>query len=216
MFQNFDSITFNHSCRVMTLAKEYERSLGIEPYTGLITKAALVHDIGKTYISSSILDKRDMLQPAERELIDLHAYFGYEILKSYKVDDTICKMVLFHHSDTPGKINGVFTIKDDEILELAKKLHTLDAFEALTSDRPYHRHISAVRAINMLRTDDRADVDVINFLDAKVIKDEYDDLHELVSNDCIKSMMSEIVNSANTSKIHAIYRVGRLEACTVI
>lgn len=147
-FNTLDSTTFNHSVRVMSIAQE------IEDYYHLpddkLSMAALVHDIGKIYVSSKILDKKGNLSVLERELVDLHPYIGYRILKSFDVDEDICRLVLYHHGPDPTVIEYVPEYDNENIMDLANLLHSIDSYEALTSDRSYHRGYLANEALDIM------------------------------------------------------------------
>ena len=140
-----DSTTYNHSMRVMLIALEIETTLRLDDHK--LSEAALLHDIGKIYISPTILDKKEGLSSLERELIDLHAYIGYSILHGFDIDEDIW----YHHGSTPITISPIEKYNSEEIYEKAKMLHTIDVFEALTSDRPYHRGMSAKDALSIMK-----------------------------------------------------------------
>ena len=143
-----DSITYNHSIRVMCIAREIEDYYNLT--TSLVSNAALVHDIGKTYISSKILDKKECLDLIERELINLHPYIGYKMLKQMNVNEDICRIVLYHHGVHPVLLEKVEPYQNPLINDMALMLHTIDSFEALTSDRPYHRGLLATEALEVM------------------------------------------------------------------
>lgn len=151
LFWRFDSITFNHSARVYELAREYEDHYKFSDRR--LSRAALVHDLGKVYISPRILDKIGSLSGLERELVNLHPYIGYCLLKDEYVDEDICRIVLYHHGTDPLVIAPVKADLRDDIVELASILRSIDAFEALTSDRPYHRGLPVAQAIEALKCD---------------------------------------------------------------
>ncbi len=136
LFYKLDSITFNHSIRVMGIAREVEDFYDMDCH--VVSEAALVHDIGKVYISSKILDKPDRLSGLERGLIDLHPYIGYRLLRDFGISEELCRIVLYHHGTSPATLEELPPPEDDSIYDEAMLLNSIDAFEALTSDRPYH------------------------------------------------------------------------------
>ena len=79
--------------------------------------AAQIHDIGKYYIPDNILDAPRPLTRLEREVIDMHAYYGYEACKelNYGTED-VKELVLLHHG-----MNKYRKLKDDQIGSFAKK-----------------------------------------------------------------------------------------------
>ena len=151
IFNRLDSTTFNHSVRVMALAMEYEEYAGLDH--NILSQAALVHDIGKVYVSNKILDKIGRLSKLEHLLVDLHPYIGYSMLKERGIREDIARIVLYHHGFKPPMLSEVSMEYEDKgfVNYASQVLRTIDAFEALTSDRPYHRGISAVEATNLLK-----------------------------------------------------------------
>lgn len=143
-----DSITYNHSIRVMCLAREIEDFYHFDNH--LMSNAALVHDVGKFYITSKILDKKERLDLVERELINLHSYIGYKMLKEFGVNEDICRITLYHHGLRPIVLEKLDPYNNPLISDMAFMLHSIDSFEALTSDRPYHRGLLATEALDVM------------------------------------------------------------------
>lgn len=148
LFMRLDPFTYNHSMRVRDIAEEIEEFYDF-PDKSLST-AALVHDIGKVYISSKILNKISRLSDLEREIVDLHPYIGYKLLKEQNVDEKICRIVLYHHGIHPSTLTEIEPIEDADMYDKALMLHSIDCFEALTSDRPYHRGYLANEALDIM------------------------------------------------------------------
>ena len=98
-FNRLDATTYNHSVRVMKIASEIESFYGLGD--NYLSIAALLHDIGKVYISRKVLDKVSPLTGLEREIISLHPYYGYKILKDYDINEDVCRLVLYHHGMDP-------------------------------------------------------------------------------------------------------------------
>ena len=159
--QMLDSITLNHSVRVAEIASGYE--ICRKHPNNLLSRAALVHDIGKVYISSKIIDKPGVLSNLEREIVNLHPYIGYKILKEDGVNDKICTIALYHHGINPPILQPTQPYEDDEVLNYAKMLRTIDSYEALTSDRPYRRGFSGQKAIEIMDTEENHHPDVMEY-----------------------------------------------------
>lgn len=171
LFNRLDSTTYNHSIRVMSLAREFEQAFQYKDYD--LNEAALVHDIGKIYVSSKILDKTRSLSKVERELVNLHSYIGYEILKSFDVNEEVCQIVLYHHGQDPMTLSPVECSYDSDVGNKAKILRSLDTFEALTSDRPYHNTLPIEQAIQVMLKEEFHHPDVIQFLLDKVNRADF-------------------------------------------
>ena len=164
--QQVDSQTLSHSIRANNIAEEIEHELNDSKH--LLSDAALVHDIGKLYISSAILNKLKQLTTLERQIINYHSYYGYEILKNMNVDEKICKIVLYHHGVNPPVLNSIPGCEDKQIFVYARMLHTIDVYEALTSKRVYRNSYSREDALKLIENETDYDCNydkfVINFL----------------------------------------------------
>lgn len=149
MVERLDASTYNHSVRVAEICKTLETQMGYKDT--VLSDAGLIHDIGKYYISSKILDKHDKLTDLERLLVDLHPYIGYQMLMDYHLDPVICSIILYHHGDNPPVLSSIDPIRSDDVMQRARLLKSVDVYEALTTDRPYRRRLSAGEAIDVMR-----------------------------------------------------------------
>lgn len=177
-FCHLDSITLNHSVRVMLICREfwdYENNRDLS----VLVNSALIHDIGKVYVPEIILDKVGKLSVIERLLVDLHPYIGFCILKDFGVSDVVCSLVLFHHGFNPPILSEINPLKNSNIEEMADMLRTVDVFEALTSDRPYHRGVSSKIAVNIMSDGESGEFhsDVMSFLRYKSGNDRNSFVH---------------------------------------
>ncbi|MGI6778714.1 MAG: HD domain-containing phosphohydrolase [Acetivibrionales bacterium] len=146
-----DPYTRGHCQRVMEIACELADFMGLSKRDMQSLKySAILHDIGKIGISASILNKTDSLSEKERDEIKKHPLISYNILKDIEFLKEGLDIVLQHHEryDGKGYPNG---LKGDEICLLAKILCIADAFDAMTSDRPYRKSMSVEQAINEIK-----------------------------------------------------------------
>lgn len=149
LMDRLDKDTYNHSVRVSKLVE------GANQYMHLsnedMVSAAFLHDIGKLYIPPVILFKKGLLTNLERDLIDLHSYIGYELLGGFEqIPDSIRYMVLYHHSKNPACLHEVTNNLTTQIYDGAWKIKTMDVFDAICSDRPYHKGLSPNKAIEIM------------------------------------------------------------------
>ncbi|HPN31266.1 MAG TPA: HD-GYP domain-containing protein [bacterium] len=111
---------------------------------------AILHDVGKTKIPNSILDKPGRLTNEEYDIIKTHSEFGYKILKNIQnVSEDVLKVSWQHHE----KVNGQgypLGLKEKEIIENAKIVALADVFDALTSDRVYKNRMPSDMAIKII------------------------------------------------------------------
>lgn len=146
-----DRETEGHSMRVTRLAVKLGESLGYSPeQLKILERGSILHDIGKIGINDSILHKPGPLTEAEWKIMRLHPNIGAKIVEGIPfLQDTI--PLIRHHQERwdgtgyPGKLKGT------EIPELARLFAIIDAFDALTSNRPYRQKITKQEALEYLR-----------------------------------------------------------------
>ena len=145
-----DPYTRGHCQRVMEISCELGRAMGLnEDEIEDLRYAAILHDIGKIGISASILNKPGKLTDEEFDEIKKHPFIAYNILKDIDFLKNGLNGVLQHHEryDGKGYPNG---LKKDEICIFGRILCVADAFDAMTSDRPYRKGMSMEEAIKEL------------------------------------------------------------------
>ncbi len=141
-----DKYTAGHSRRVTKIAIDTGRVLGLKgDEIENLRWAALLHDIGKIGIDSSVQNKAGMLTPAEYDYILTHCAIGPGIVAPL-VNTKITNIIKHHHDSYDGsghnqKING------KDIPLGARILAVADSFDAMTSDRPYREAMPAGKAI---------------------------------------------------------------------
>ncbi|MET0115873.1 MAG: HD domain-containing phosphohydrolase [Sedimenticola sp.] len=132
-----DPYTAGHQHRVARLAVEISRLMDLDESVqeGLYF-GGLIHDIGKIYIPSEILNRPGRLSELEMSIIKTHPEVGWDILKDVSFPWPVKEMVGQHHErvDGSGYPNG---IKGDEIYLEARILAVADVLEAMASHRPY-------------------------------------------------------------------------------
>ncbi len=112
--------------------------------------AGLMHDIGKMGIDENILNKPQKLNDEERKEVKRHPEIGYRILSSSNDFSEIAEYVLKHHERWDGKgYPGGF--KGEEISIQARIIAIADAYDAMTSDRPYRKGLRVEEALAELK-----------------------------------------------------------------
>jgi diguanylate cyclase (GGDEF)-like protein/putative nucleotidyltransferase with HDIG domain len=131
-----DPATQRHSERVATLARQLAEQLGWTPErVTLLEEAALVHDVGKLGVPDAVLLKRGRLDPDEYEVVKRHAALSAEIVGDVLTPEQVA-WIRGHHErpDGAGYPDG---LSGGEIAEGAAVLALADAFDVMTSERPY-------------------------------------------------------------------------------
>lgn len=134
-----DPYTKAHSENVTKYIYLIGKKMGI-PYVDLktLTLSALLHDIGKIGIPDSILRKNGALTEEEYDIIKKHPVIGWEMLKEAKLFRNESEFILHHHEwfDGRGYPSG---LKGYEIPLYSRIIAVADAFDAMTTERPYRR-----------------------------------------------------------------------------
>ncbi len=144
-----DPLTQFHSRNVATLAVALAEEVGLDRNNvQLIEVAALLHDVGKIGISDAVLRKPGRLTPAERAHIEEHPQLGEQILSSTRLVE-ILPWVVAHHERFDGK-GYPRGIKGEAIPYEARILAICDAYDAMTSERPYRSALSHDAAVQEL------------------------------------------------------------------
>jgi hypothetical protein len=140
-----DRETKGHSLRVAKYMMEIAYHMGIEPGTDEwvdMQRGGLLHDIGKIGVSDTILHKPGPLTEDEWADMRRHPRIGHDMIKDISFLSGAACIVLAHHErfDGKGYPNG---LKSDEIPLGARIFVLADTFDAMTSDRPYRKALSA-------------------------------------------------------------------------
>lgn len=146
-----DTYTEGHSSRVSEYAVLIARTMGLSAKRiQRLKTAGIFHDIGKVGIPDSILRKPGPLTSEERSVIQTHSVIGVDILKNLDSYQDILLLVRHHHEffDGRGYPDGT---RGDEVPLDVYILGAADAYDAITSDRPYCSGRSPEMAAAILR-----------------------------------------------------------------
>jgi diguanylate cyclase (GGDEF)-like protein/putative nucleotidyltransferase with HDIG domain len=145
-----DQTAQTHIRRVQVYAAGLARSLGMtdNEIQGVKT-AALLHDIGKLAVPEHILSKPGPLTQEEFQKIRIHPQVGAEIISAVPFPYPVAPLILSHHERWDGK-GYPQGLKGEEIPLGARILAVVDYFDALTSDRPYHKAMTHDAALALL------------------------------------------------------------------
>ena len=146
-----DTYTGGHSCRVATMSGDIARLLGFpKGEIAFMQQAGLVHDIGKIGIPDKVLNKTGPLTPGEHYLVRLHPILGASILSRMPGMGRLVPVVLHHHEcwDGSGYPSGTAGV---EVPIESRIILVVDAFDAMTSNRPYGRVLRPDEALAELR-----------------------------------------------------------------
>lgn len=145
-----DPYTRLHLLHVNRIAQAWGPRLDLDAQAHeTFVRAALLHDIGKLLVPDALLLKPAKLDAREYRTMQRHAEYGRTILSGYPEFAEVAKIVGQHHEhwDGRGYPDGIPGPRLDPI---ARAVSVIDAFSAMTLDRPYHRAIDEADALREL------------------------------------------------------------------
>lgn len=146
-----DRYTVFHAERVGLYTREIGRAYGLEGEDlDVLYKGGVMHDLGKAVIPAEILLKAGALAPAEREIMEQHPIEAVRIIEPLRSTTRFVPIIRHHHehvdgSGYPDRLRGA------EIPLAARMAAIADAWDAMTSDRPYRLSLGSDEAIHRLR-----------------------------------------------------------------
>jgi response regulator RpfG family c-di-GMP phosphodiesterase len=148
-----DRETEHHSQRVAAMSLAIGRRLGIEEGSQEWVdtyRGAVLHDVGKIGVADAILRKPDRLTPSEWAEMRRHPEYAYHMLKDVKFLTGALEVVYAHHERYDGK-GYPRGLKSEDIPLGSRIFAVADAFDAMTSDRPYRKAMSWAEALQEIR-----------------------------------------------------------------
>ncbi len=142
----------SHGTRVLELARQVVEQSGIvdSPSSELLAGSSFLHDIGKLAIRVDLLSRNGPLSTAEMQHVRQHADIGANMLAASGIDAAIVFVVRHHHEwwNGAGYPRG---FSGSQIPALSRLVAIVDAYDAMTSTRPYRHALSSVDAIAELQ-----------------------------------------------------------------
>ena len=151
VLEEVDPYTRHHSVRVSVYAVRLARGMRRpEPEVDEVEYAALVHDLGKIGPQHQfILQKPGSLTHEEQRTLRAHPAAGAEIVAKVRTLRRVAEIVRSHH-ERPDGLGYPFGLRAEDVPVGARILNVADAFDAMTSDRPYRRALPVTTALQEL------------------------------------------------------------------
>jgi len=136
--RSFDDYTYHHSVNVAIYGVAVGRCMGLSDEEILqLSQVGICHDLGKLRIPIEIINKPDKLTDKEYDEIKKHPLYSYDILYGNpEVSAVVRQAVVLHHENENGS-GYPYGKEGSETPLIAKIIHAVDVFDALTSKRPY-------------------------------------------------------------------------------
>jgi HD-GYP domain-containing protein (c-di-GMP phosphodiesterase class II) len=149
--RNVDEYTYVHSINVSLLSMLIGKWLKLgDTKVRELVKAGVLHDIGKSKVDASIINKTGILTNLEFEEMKKHPVYGYRIAESMEgVSKNVCLGILMHHERNDGSGYPV-GIKGPNIHEYAKIIAVADVYDAMTSNRSYKERQSPFEVFDFM------------------------------------------------------------------
>ncbi len=158
-----DYYTYTHCVNVgifsVSFVKELVKGLSDAEFRD-ISLGFFLHDIGKADIPLEILNKKDPLTDEEWKIIKTHPIIGCKMLEDSGIIRPQTAEVVLHHHERADGSGYPYGISSEKISEYGKICALSDIFDAMTTNRPYHRAVTAFDAMSEIRE--------------KIIKDKFD------------------------------------------
>ena len=146
-----DATTGSHCDRLMEEAVRFGEFIGLLPRElRALRRAAVLHDIGKIGIPEAILLKPGKLDPAEWQVMKTHTEIGEQLLAPLRTMEAVRAIARHHHESWDG--NGYPDgLTGTDIPYLVRVFQIIDAFDALTHERPYREAMTPQAALALLQ-----------------------------------------------------------------
>ena len=146
-----DPYTGGHLWRVSRFASLLGKQAGLsENERARITIGGFLHDLGKVGIPDAILNKKDKLTDEEYAVIKTHPEIGRRMLSGHPFSGLAMDAVFMHHETPDGK-GYPRGLKQNEIPAVASIVGICDAFDAMTSSRPYRKGMPVEKALSIIK-----------------------------------------------------------------
>jgi HD-GYP domain-containing protein (c-di-GMP phosphodiesterase class II) len=147
--RNFETVEHVRRMREGIISLGRELDLSDDTINDLRLLSTL-HDIGKIGISDNIILKPDKLNKQEWNVIKKHSEIGFRIAKSSNELSSIAEPILYHHEWWNGE-GYPAKLKNEEIPISSRIVSIVDAYDAMTNDRPYRKALRKDNAIKELK-----------------------------------------------------------------
>ncbi len=150
-----DSSVYIHSVNVAIYSTILAIQMGVaHEDVGRLSRAAFLHDVGKTRIPIDLLNKRGELTAEEWKVIRKHPEWSVEMLSDQLPKLPLAReIILQHHERLDGK-GYPYGLSGDEIHPLARVVAVTDTFDALTAERTYRASVDPIEALRVIQRED--------------------------------------------------------------
>jgi hypothetical protein len=150
MVEARDPYTGGHLWRVSQYSMLLSRDVGLdETEVARITLGGFLHDLGKVGVADAILNKPDRLTEEEYEVIKTHPEVGERLLAGHPLAP-LARTAVLHHHERPDGVGYPHRLAGKDVPLDARIVGICDAFDAMTSTRPYRRGMPIEKALAII------------------------------------------------------------------
>lgn len=150
--RSHDNYTYAHSVNVCVISVMVGVALNLNRrQLETLGIGALMHDIGKIQIDNKILNKPTKLDSQESDLIRKHARNGYELLRKKANINFLASHIVFQHHEREDGSGYPRGLTGKRIHSLSKIVAVADTYDAMTSNRAYHKEITSLQALEEIK-----------------------------------------------------------------
>ncbi len=183
-----DPYTAGHLWRVAQFTKLLGKALGVKGVELFnTTLGAYLHDFGKIIVPDHILNKTEKLKTRELQIMQSHSEAGYLALSEHELTREIAFLARYHHESWDGK-GYPNSLNRDKIPFGARIVGVTDAFDAMTSNRPYRKSMSLDNAKTVMKQSRGTQFDP-DIVDVFLQLDEHELKHIIGHSDQGKSLL---------------------------
>lgn len=174
-----DPYTGGHLWRVSKFSELVALKAGLsKDDAARISLGGFLHDLGKVGIPDAILSKTEKLTDEEYDIIKTHPDIGFRMLSGHPLAELVKDAVLLHH-ERPDGLGYPQGLKGNEISDMAKIVGLCDAFDAMTSSRPYRSGMPQEKALSIIASNKGTQFDA-NFAEALIALGEEGELVHII------------------------------------
>lgn len=148
-----DYYTYNHCVDVSVYAIVLARRIFGDSNKETLIAAGLgglLHDIGKRKVNLNIINKKSPLTTDEWKEVKRHPEYGKEFLEEIPMIPDRTKLMVYEHHENFDGTGYPRGLREDQISGLARVVAIADVFDALTTDRSYHKAVNSKEAMDMM------------------------------------------------------------------
>jgi putative nucleotidyltransferase with HDIG domain len=201
-----DAYTAGHSRRVSEYSCAIAQAMNLaEDDLEIIRVGALLHDLGKIGISDLVLQKPGRLTQEETELIQQHPVIGKRILENVQGLEAYLGIVELHHENLNGT-GYPHGLKGEETPLYARIVKVADAYDAMTSDRPYRRGKSHAEALAVLRSVSGSEMDPQVVETLALLGDQRKQPAAFAGSQSLRSLSEAVQSEIGTAALEVVAR----------